>query len=135
MTVNVELKDSLERYPGMDRQALELARSMGVADRVVWSSFNHWSLRQMRSIDPGACLGILFAEEIIDPWAYARQLDAQAIHPGFQGLRLMPGTVERCHDAGVEVNVWTVNDTDTARDMIGLGVDALITNHPDLRLA
>lgn len=135
LTVNVELKDSIERYPGMAAQARELARSMGVADKVVWSSFNHWSLRQIRESDPGAYLGILFEEVILDPWAYARQIDAQAIHPSWWGLRLVPDAIERCHDAGVEVNVWTVNEAPVAADLVAQGADALITNHPDLRLA
>ena len=34
--------------------------------------------------------------------------------------------------AGVEVGVWTVNDTAAMRRVIDLGVDVLTTDRPDL---
>ena len=34
--------------------------------------------------------------------------------------------------AGLEVNVWTVNAVDEARRLADLGVDALITDVPDI---
>lgn len=33
-------------------------------------------------------------------------------------------------DAGLAVNVWTVNKVDRMHDMVELGVDSIITNHP-----
>ena len=135
MSVNVELKDSEERYPGMYAQACELAAQFGMTDRVIWSSFNHWSLRDIRAADRGARLGVLYGEPLLDPWDYARGLGAQAVHPYFGTLAMTPGLVERCHQAGVAVNVWTVNQTSDARAMAAAGVDAIITNHPELRVA
>jgi glycerophosphoryl diester phosphodiesterase len=40
--------------------------------------------------------------------------------------------VEHAHRAGLAVQVWTVNDEATARRLLGWGVDALITDRPDL---
>lgn len=135
LLVNVELKDSEERYWGMDLQALALAEQMGMADRVLWSSFNHNSLCHLRESDAGAAIGVLFSEPLFEPWHYAQRIGAQAIHPYWRALEFMPQCVERCHGAGVAVNVWTVN---TARDleaMQGAGVDAVITNFPELASA
>jgi glycerophosphoryl diester phosphodiesterase len=35
-------------------------------------------------------------------------------------------------EAGLAVNVWTVNDPDRMRELIDLGVDAIITDVPDV---
>ena len=39
-------------------------------------------------------------------------------------------TVERCHELGVAVFAWTVNDRNTARRLDELGVDGVITDDP-----
>ncbi len=135
LLVNVELKDSEEPYPGMADQARTLAASMGMADRVLWSSFNHQTLLAIHETDPTAATGVLVGEPMVDIWRYARWVGARAIHPYFRSLRLMPHVVERCHAAGLRVNVWTVNAGADLADMSARGVDAVITNTPDLRPA
>jgi glycerophosphoryl diester phosphodiesterase len=40
--------------------------------------------------------------------------------------------VERAHDAGVRVVVWTVNDASTMSRLLDAGVDGIITDRPDL---
>jgi glycerophosphoryl diester phosphodiesterase len=43
-----------------------------------------------------------------------------------------PRFVRDAHAAGLAVQVWTVNDEDTARRLLACGVDALITDRPDV---
>ena len=43
-----------------------------------------------------------------------------------------PRFVEYAHDAGLGVQVWTVDTEDDARRLLGWGVDALITDRPDV---
>ena len=40
--------------------------------------------------------------------------------------------VARAHAAGLEVNTWTVDDADRIRALGAMGVDAVITNRPDV---
>ena len=40
--------------------------------------------------------------------------------------------VERSHENGLEVNVWTANEPEDIERVAEYGVDALITNHPRL---
>ena len=40
--------------------------------------------------------------------------------------------VERIHDAGKRVFVWTVNEEETMKDLVSLNVDAILTNDPVL---
>ena len=55
---NVELKDSLEPYPGMAAQVLDLIRECGLAERIWISSFNHWTLRRALRRTAGRPLGL-----------------------------------------------------------------------------
>jgi len=43
-----------------------------------------------------------------------------------------PAFVDGAHRAGLGVQVWTVNDEQDARRLLGWGVDALITDRPDV---
>ncbi len=43
-----------------------------------------------------------------------------------------PRFVNEAHAAGLGVQVWTVDTVEDARRLIGWGVDALITDRPDV---
>jgi glycerophosphoryl diester phosphodiesterase len=43
-----------------------------------------------------------------------------------------PRFIEVSHRAGLPVQVWTVNEEHEARRLLSWGVDALITDRPDL---
>ena len=46
-----------------------------------------------------------------------------------------PTFVEHAHDAGLEVQVWTVDDAADMDRLLEWGVDALISNRPDLAVS
>lgn len=143
LIVNVELKNSVELYPGMEVQLEALRGEFGLSGtvrgedaaasgetcRVCYSSFNHYSLRTLLSMGCSVPLGVLYSDGLVDPWEYATYLGVQAIHPPWQVLQV-PGVVDECHSRGLRVNTWTVRPEEAAW-LSGLGVDAVITNHPD----
>jgi glycerophosphoryl diester phosphodiesterase len=43
-----------------------------------------------------------------------------------------PGFVRRAHDRGLAVHVWTVNDPVRMRQLLGMGVDGLVTDRPSV---
>ena len=47
-------------------------------------------------------------------------------------LRKHPGWVKQAHKLGLEVNVWTVNKAEDMEYFIGLGVDYITTDQPEL---
>jgi len=49
-------------------------------------------------------------------------------------LRISPEEIEELHDRGVRLNVWTVDEPDEIRALATLGVDAIVTNEPDVAL-
>ncbi|MET1057012.1 MAG: glycerophosphodiester phosphodiesterase family protein [Pedobacter sp.] len=42
------------------------------------------------------------------------------------------GLVDRCHAAGIKIIPWTVNSPKEIQYMVGLGVDGIITDYPNL---
>ena len=132
LVINVELKNSIWRYPGMEQALIAAAVGHQVVDKVIYSSFNHYSVRELidAKVSP---VGLLYSEPLYQPWDYATRIGAQAIHPSGEALRIDP-CVQECHDAGVAVNVWTVNRADDLAACFALGVDAVITNYPDVAL-
>ena len=47
MMVNIELKNSICFYPGMEGKILKLVKEMNMEDQLIYSSFNHYSLLQL----------------------------------------------------------------------------------------
>ncbi|WP_158676484.1 glycerophosphodiester phosphodiesterase [Tessaracoccus sp. OH4464_COT-324] len=129
-TVNIEFKTSIERYPGIAEQARLLVEELGMAEQVLYSSFDHYTLLELIGRVPREAVALLFADGIVEPWRYATQLGAGALHPGLHLLQ-QPHYVERAHESGLKVNVWTVNEPEHLAAVRALGVDALITNYPE----
>lgn len=134
LSVNVELKNSLIDYPGLEKRCVELAARMGMTQRVLYSSFNHHSLMRMKAIDPALPCGLLYECTMVKPWEYAHALGMNALHPHFSELQT-PGECAEAHSLGLEVNPWTVNEDADIRMSLRAGADRLITNYPDRALA
>ena len=61
--------------------------------------------------------------------ASARTLGLWALHP--DRTLVTPELVEAAHAAGLQVNVWTVNDADEIAALDALGVDGIMSNWPE----
>ena len=131
LTINVELKNQETDYQKLCQKAIALEREMGMEGRILYSSFNHYALLAIRQEDPLAKIGLLYDCVMVNPQTYAKRILADAIHPSRYTL-LIPGVVRRCHRAGILVHTWTVDEPSSIRAMIDKGVDAIITNKPDL---
>lgn len=130
LMLNIEIKSGKVLYEGIEEKVLELVKNAGLEDRVIYSSFNHYSLMLLRDRNPSAKIGLLYSEVMVDPFVYAQHLGADAIHPYFAALKV-PGTIIDCQQRGIKVHPWTVNEPDHMAWMFKEKVDAIITNYPD----
>ena len=131
--VNVEIKTDEWFYPQIEEKCLALAAEKGVEDRVIYSSFNHYTLMKMRQLQPDAKLGMLFGDIMVNPWEYAGQLNVDYLHPMKMNI-YVPGSAEGTKAAGYGINMWTINDEETMADC--LKHDAgIISNYPDVAVA
>ena len=131
LTVNIELKTGVIFYEGIEQQTIRLVRECDMSERVIYSSFNHYSALKVRQIDPQARVGLLHEDGIYEAPAYAAGLGVQALHPAVWNLQY-PGYMEQARAHGLDVNVWTVNDRAQIEQMCDYGVHAIITNYPDI---
>jgi glycerophosphoryl diester phosphodiesterase len=59
-----------------------------------------------------------------------------ALHPHARGFtsRKATAVIGRAHERGVRVHVWTVNQPARVRRLAAAGVDAVVTDLPDVAL-
>lgn len=139
MQVNIELKTDRVAQPGLIEATLDAVAHHQLADRVLFSSFHKPTLIELRRAAPDARIGVLQASTKIGPvrvrpmpWDLAAELAAEAIHPGHREINAR--LVRRAHQDGRRVHTWTVNDPQRAAELAELGVDVIMTDHPELLL-
>ncbi|MFT3835037.1 MAG: glycerophosphodiester phosphodiesterase [Micropruina sp.] len=125
--INIELKNSVKPYKGLEGKVLGLVHQRGLGARVVLSSFNHYSLQRLRERGWTGELAAVHDGMLREPWRYFRELDVQAVHPPRHVL-MVPGFVTRAHRAGFLVRVWTVNKAVQRQRCLRLGVDGIFTD-------
>lgn len=134
LSINIELKNSVIDYPNLERKVIELAAGSFPFDRLIFSSFNHYSMLRVKELDPSLTCGLLYDATLVRPWAYAVALGMDALHPMFTEVLVPGGTVPLAHQAGIRVHTWTVNEEAHIRQVLAEGADILITNYPDRAL-
>ena len=129
LTINVEIKPS---NPEIIPACYEAAKRHCMLDNVIYSSFDHFQVRRMKDMYPDTFVAPLYSVSLFNPWNICGDLDAKAIHPKYLQIPRSEDYVKHCHDRGIRVHTWTVNTEDDVQQMLDLGVDAIITNYPDI---
>ena len=130
LIINIELKTGIFDYTGIEEKIVELTHAEGFEDRVIYSSFNHYSILKIQKLDPKAKTAFLYCDGTIDMPEYGKKYHVDALHPAAYNLRF-PDFSKKCKEFGLDVNVWTVNTVEIAKACLQYGVNALITNYPD----
>lgn len=147
------LADVLARYPGvrviielktgqpeLARVVVAVIRAADAVNRVCVGSFDGRGLRIVRALEPAIATSGARREVL---WALMRVCCrcslSNASYCGYQvpersGLiRVVSRAwVSAAHRAGLGVHVWTIDQPDDALRLLGYGVDALITDRPDI---
>lgn len=127
--VNVEIKSRTAETDGVEQAVADCIARHRMAERVLVSSFNPLALHRFREIAPDVPVAALDASAIPDSLReMMRDFPHEAVHPHMD--QVTAELVGEARRAGRRVNVWTVNDTDRARELAALGVDAIITDVP-----
>jgi len=136
-TLFIEVKCGPEIAPYL-RDEIEAS---GKADRMTIISFDFEALvackRLLPSIPAYYLKSVKKDKETGQYPPYDTKLIDQAVEAGLEGLDLFYGGltkefVDKAHQAGLEVYVWTVNDVEDARRMCAYGVDGITTDMPGM---
>ncbi len=131
MTVNIELKTGVNFYDGIEDSVLRLVDRLKMQERVIYSSFNHYSIMKVKELCPDAHVGFLYCDGTLHMAEYAKKNQAEALHPSIHNMQYID-LIPDCKEMRIDLHVWTVNDRIDMERMVKLGVDAIITNYPDV---
>ncbi|AZB43492.1 glycerophosphodiester phosphodiesterase [Bacillus sp. FJAT-42376] len=127
--LNIELKNNIIDYPGLEESVIHLIKKYGLADRVILSSFNHASMVQAIKIEPGIETALLYTDGIYKPYDYARKAGARAIHPLLRTVRNELIALSR--ENSISVRPFTVNEEQDMRMLFEWGSDGFFTDYPE----
>ena len=136
LRVNIEIKDI---RPDSLSKICRAIRDYNMMDNVMIASFDAGALDEFRSLCPEVATSAGASEAIVFYWLQWLHLgsiyapDAQALQiPEKYGDNFIVNQrfLEAAHNRNMRVHVWTVNDANTMKQLIQLGVDGIMTDYP-----
>jgi len=141
MRMNIEIKDP---KPAAITSLCRTIQDYNMSQRVMIASFSAGALKSFRTTCPGVATSAGASEAL---WFYALQkvhLES-AYSPGAQALQVPENYgdlklankrfVAAAHARNMRVQVWTVNDVDSMKRLLKLGVDGIMTDYPQRLLS
>jgi glycerophosphoryl diester phosphodiesterase len=104
---------------------IEIIRSFDYLDHLTFISFKYSNLEKVRQILPTQSAQFLFStwsEETFEKLLKAK-IDIDSNHNA-----ITEEIIKRAHEAGLTVNVWTVDEISVAENLVDNGIDYITTN-------
>ena len=140
MFYNIEIKSKKEgddkRHPGIESFAdlvVAQVKKSGVSDRTTIQSFDPRALQVMHRKYPEMVLSYLM--EPTEKKSLLDQINELGFIPDVYSPHFSLVTkelVDSCHKFKMKIIPWTVNDLQSMKRLMDLGVDGLISDYPDL---
>lgn len=129
---NIDVKSDAAIGPTLD--AVGRTRSWS---RIRLAAFSHRRLVLLRSAAGPAVATALSPREVVACLAHRlrppRSATAAQVPTGWSRFALVNrGFVDRAHDLGVAVHVWTINERSEMERLFDLGVDAIMSDRADV---
>ncbi|MEO5711684.1 MAG: glycerophosphodiester phosphodiesterase family protein [Nocardioidaceae bacterium] len=124
-----------DAYPGIEADLVAELRRVrhyftgALTERqLVVESFDHRSMLRLKRLCPSISVGLLGSPARRNLPSIAAWADQ--VNPHHRRLRR--SYVDAAHDAGLDVQVWTVDGVAEMSRLLAMGVDGIITNRPDV---
>ena len=127
---NIELKTNIYEYEGLPEMVYEMIKEFNLQEKVIISSFNHFSVMKMKAFAPELKYGFLAESWMLDTGEYCNKHGVPCYHP-LRG-NCTPELVKDMKDHGLEINTFTVNQEEEVRRFYALGIDGIIGNYPEM---
>lgn len=126
--LNIELKNDGNVYPGLEERLLsELQKYYPqLLSKTLFSSFDYDTLVRTRELNKNVRIGLLTRSFDVSK---ALSLGAESVH--LNHTRFTPEIAQVCHQHGLKVYLYTVNDAELARTLQQQGADGIFTDHID----
>lgn len=125
----IEFKSHRTKYQEdeLTEKVLKMVRDRKLQNRVEYISFSLNFVVKTIQLDPLAYVYYLTGNL---PPQQIKQIGAAGIDYNVGVIKANPDWVKECHDLGLKVNVWTVNNPEDIQQMIDLNVDFITTDVP-----
>lgn len=111
------------------KRTLELVRKYGLENRMTYITFSRNAFSTLlRQVPDGTPVQYLTGDYIPEQVAFMK---GAGIDYSMNVMRKHPEWLQRAHDLGLVVNVWTVDKDEDLRDFISQGADIITTNRPE----
>lgn len=124
--LNIELK-SAPHQENLVKSVVNLIERYGFENDCVIQSVNYSYLQQVKDLNPDLRCGYIMAA-VLGSYENLPCADFFTIEKSF----INPSAVQKAHNLGKHMYVWTLDTRAAMEQMIDLGVDGIITNRPDL---
>lgn len=129
LLINIEFKTGMIHYPKLEEAVINMTVNYRITNRIIFSSFNHYSIVKCKKLIPQIETAALFMEGLYEPWKYARQIGSSAIHPYYPVAK--PEIIAKSQDAGIAVRPFTVNNEKLMLQLIKQKCAGIITDYPE----
>ena len=112
-------KDDIEKM-------VDEIKDLGYLENVIFISFSYENCADLRALLPDATIQFLTMETMSDSLTQLlakNRLDLDIYYP-----RINAEWVEKLHELGIKVNVWTCDSKEDAEKLISMGVDFITSN-------
>ena len=120
----IELKEE-----GAEEKVLAAVREKGLQKNVIIVSFIEEALRKVRELDRNVETGLLYATHK-NPVKAALDLKASYLLPLYRFTHTT--NVQKAHENGLKVIVWTINKPEEVAEYVKKGVDGIASDKPDI---
>ncbi|WP_071461247.1 glycerophosphodiester phosphodiesterase [Bacillus massilinigeriensis] len=128
LVCNIELKNGIFPYEGMEEKVALLIRQRNLENRIIISSFNHYSIVRFHQLAPNIETAPLLTDGIYMPWIYAASIRAKGFHPHHRTLQ--DDIIDASKRSGIRLRPYTVNKEAAMERFIRRGCSAIITDDP-----
>jgi len=122
--VLVELKEE-----GIEKQVLSVIHERDLEKNVVITSFSETALKEVRELNDKVETGLIYAKHK-NPIKAALDLKANYLVALYRFVHT--ANVEKAHENGLKVVVWTINNPEEVEAYIKKGVDGIASDKPDI---
>ena len=122
--VFIELKEA-----GIEKQVLSIIHEKELEKNVVIVSFLEDALKKVRELDKDIATGLLYAKHK-NPTKAALELKANYLLALYRFTHT--ANVEKAHEFGLKVIVWTINTPQEVEEFAKKGVDGIASDKPDI---
>lgn len=138
VALNIEVK---QEEPSIVTAVLDALDRFAARERVLLAAEEGRVLERIRAAAPDVLTGFSATDVLafVTAWhgdeiaSYSPPGVALQIPPAFQEIALVTAeSVDVAHDLGLEVHVWTIDDPAEMETLLDLGVDAIMTDVPEL---